>query len=170
MNIIQHKYNSLQHLENLPLGTTLNSGHHEKWAGGWAQATCHRSLCDGAHLHLPTHLWTAVWEELKRGAKTHIWVNNINSWGFYTLSGIGQRWRISLQPQTCCSTSLHRQTWAQIHTQSLGAILTGQPLLSPITCVLWCCWTDPQLLFQGRRGWGCSSPGSSSLSSLPWSI
>lgn len=56
--------------------TTLLQGFafwaHEKWAGGWAEVTFHRSLCDCANLHLPTDLWTAVWEELKHGAKTHI--------------------------------------------------------------------------------------------------
>lgn len=34
------------------------------------------------------------------------------------MSGIGQRWRISLQPQTCCSTSLHAHAYAQIRTQN----------------------------------------------------
>lgn len=34
------------------------------------------------------------------------------------MPGIGQRWRISLQPQTCCSTSLHTHAYAQIRTQS----------------------------------------------------
>lgn len=67
-------------------------------------------------------------------------LSNINHRGFYTKSGTGQWWGISLQPQACCSSPFHTP-YAQIRRVS-GYVLQLSSCFpqSPVSGVWVCAW------------------------------